>query len=100
MPALPGSPLRCTLGPCPWNEIFTLASTFAAKWNGENTNSAFTLTDASSEIPLPPACNRASPPTCTVFDVTAKNPLTVMLAFPCCPRSSAIGCSFGKSFGG
>jgi PncC family amidohydrolase len=25
---------------------------------------------------------------------------TVMLADPCCPRSNAIGCSFGKSFGG
>ena len=58
---------------------------FAWNANGENTNSAFTLTDASSEIPLPPACSRASPPTCTVFDVTAKNPLTVMLARPLRP---------------
>ena len=72
----------------------------ASNENGVNTNSALTLTDASRVMPLPPACSVAEPPTCTVFEVTAKNPLTLILAGPWLPRSSVIGCSLGKLGGG
>ena len=52
-------------------------------------------------MPDPPACSRASPPTCSVFDVTAKKPLTVSSSTtPSAPASTVIGCSFGKFGGG
>src|SRR6185436_2990197 len=86
--------------PCPWNDTRTFASISASNEKGAKMKIAFTLRVASSVTPDPLARSAKAPPTCTVFEVIAKNPVRVIPGFPFYPRNTVIGCSAGNPGGG